>query len=134
MWFYMVSKFRFFIAGKITLAQKTCFIYSRLSADADRLKKKEKPWRCELSHTSQSILHKFRPQPLYKLTVPFARPGQNLLYLKHTTFFSQLRLHQYCLLQSWVSSARQPRERYLANEEARCCSQLLSYYSSSKLG
>lgn len=89
--FTWLPSFDFCIAAKIIVPRKSCFVYSRLSAYICRpAEKEERPWRCKLSHTTQSILHKFKPQPQYKHVIPpSARPGPSLLYLQHNIFGSR---------------------------------------------
>lgn len=127
--FTRLPSFDFCIAAKIIVPQKSCFVYSRLSAYICRpAEKEERPWRCKLSHTTQSILHKFKPQPQYKHVIPPLQDQAQVCCTSNPTFSAPaaLSLPQHCLLQSTLSltspAGGQPRERCPSNEAARCCS------------
>lgn len=127
--FTWLPSFDFCIVVKITVPQKSCFVYSRLSAYICRpAEKEERPWRCKLSHTTLPTLHKFKPQPQHKHIVPPLQDQAQVCCTSNTTFSapSALSLPQHCLLRSTLSPTAlawgQPRERCPSNEAARCCS------------
>lgn len=140
MWFYTVSKFWFFYCCKGNTGPENLFhVFQILCLHLQtgwKLKKNLGGMNYPIDPCKFSINSDLNHY--INSTVPFATPGQNLLFLQHTTWFSQLRVHQYCLLQGWmsltISSTRQLREWYLSNEEARRCTQILPYYPLCKFG